>query len=155
MLQALYLFTASDIAPTIVPNVSFGILGALSGPLLTTNDEPTALHVFMRTVPVTLFIWGNVLIFTISNQCSPKSVVEDQINKPWRPVPSGLVTATSGRNALWTFASLMLIFSWILGVHWETGLCCFLTWIYNDRSGGDKSPILRNLLLQLFLLLHS
>lgn len=82
MLQALYLFTASDIAPTIVPNVSFGILGALSGPLLTTNEEPTALHIFMRTVPVTLFIWGNVLIFTISNQCSPKSVIEDQINKP-------------------------------------------------------------------------
>lgn len=41
----------------------------------------------------------------------------------------------------------MLIFSWILGVHWETGLCYFLTWIYNDRSGGDKSPILRNLLV--------
>ena len=38
--RTLWLFTASDHKTFVLPQAAFGILGALSGPLLTTDTNP-------------------------------------------------------------------------------------------------------------------
>lgn len=133
--------------PTVVPNVMFGLLGALSGASLTTNTQPNKLQVLVRMNLVLLFVWSNVLIFSIWNQCSTESVVEDKANKPWRPVPAGLITARSGRRLLLALCPLALALSWVMGVQWETGLTLAFTWMYNDGNGGNNHPLVRNSLV--------
>ena len=144
VIQVLYLSTASDLIPTATPNISFGILSALSGPLLTTNLDPGFFSTIQRTPAIFLYTWGNLLLFCLWNQCSPSSVAEDRVNKPWRPVPSGLITVESGRRMVIMLVLPVLSFSWVAGVHLETSMFIFLAWLYNDWQGGEANFILRN-----------
>ena len=70
----------------VYPETAFGILGVLTGPLLTTNPDPRAMGVLWRIPKVLLWNWLNVF-FDIANQRLPQSILEDTINKPWRPIP--------------------------------------------------------------------
>lgn len=161
MLRLLWLITEDDFATFVLPNTAFGTFGALSGSLLTTTTVPspsssstnsirrwsTAL-LLLRLPATILFNWSNLLIFDLANQRLPDSVREDALNKPWRPVPRGLLTSTQMRRALLCAMPLVLAANhfWLhVGV--ETVLLFVLTWMYNDLRGGDESWILRNVII--------
>ncbi|KAJ5737964.1 UbiA prenyltransferase family [Penicillium malachiteum] len=112
-----WLFTESDFFTFISPVSAFGILGALSGPLLLQNAyEPSRM---LRRAPLVLiYNWSNSFIFALANQRLPESVEEDRLNKPRRPLPSGRMTP--------------------LGPWDETSLLFTLNWMYNDLGGGDE-----------------
>lgn len=58
-LHTLYLFTANDFLTFAVPTILFGFCGALSGPVLSTNESPSVSAILQR-IPVTLvMIWIN------------------------------------------------------------------------------------------------
>lgn len=144
ILKVLSLFAESDMLTFVVPDTLFGILGALSGPLLTTNSTPNALMILTRTPHVVLFVWINLLVFDIANQRLPKSIIEDSVNKPQRPLPRRLITPVQTRRLLLTIVPLILGASYYMTVWQETSLLFILTWMYNDLEGGDENCIVRN-----------
>ncbi|KAB8076128.1 UbiA prenyltransferase family [Aspergillus leporis] len=91
-----------------------------------------------------LWNWLNLLVFDLANQRHPESVVEDAINKPWRPLPSGRINITQTRRLLLYSLPVVLSINYYLGAWEETALLFTLTWIYNDLGGGDDGWILRN-----------
>ncbi|APA07625.1 hypothetical protein sscle_03g023950 [Sclerotinia sclerotiorum 1980 UF-70] len=134
----------------IIPVTIIGLLGALtdsystipSHTLLDTNVLITHLLSIPRTF---LWVYLNVLLFAISNQRSPKSVLEDSINKSWRPIPSGRITSSAARRLLFILIPIDLFVShYFLGACQETVLCLLLTWMYNDLGGSDEHFIVRN-----------
>lgn len=145
--KILWLFSKSDITTFVVPDTAFGVLGALSGPLLTTNSSPDVLQILARLPLVAFFIWINVLVFELANQRLPEAIVEDSYNKPWRPLPNGLITAVQTRRLLLGVLSLILGISYFLSVWKETSILFTLTWMYNDLKGGDEDFIVRNIII--------
>ncbi|KAK8018991.1 UbiA prenyltransferase [Apiospora marii] len=160
----LWLITEDDFATFVLPNTAFGVFGALSGSLLavppgsssdmssitSTNDQRRLrLRLLLLRLPATIFFnWSNLLIFDLANQRLPDSVREDALNKPWRPVPRGLLTSTQMRQAMLLAIPLVLAANhfWLhVGV--ETTLLFVLTWLYNDLRGGDESWVLRNVII--------
>ncbi|KAI1638957.1 UbiA prenyltransferase family-domain-containing protein [Biscogniauxia mediterranea] len=140
-------FTESNFDTFVIPNTSFGILGAFAAPVLTEGFQrpPTALEIFWRLPLALAFNWYNVLNFDLANQRSPESVQEDLLNKPWRPIPTGKVTAAQTRRAMLITIPLALLFNYLLGV-WRQGLFIMVfTWMYNDIRGGDE--IVRDLII--------
>ena len=143
---SIWLVTRNDLKSIVIPETFFGIFSALSGPVLTTNESPRLLGVLGRLHLVVLWNWINVLIFDLANQRLPESIVEDSVNKPWRPIASGRITATQARRILLGFLPVAFIAVLFLGGMEETVAMMVLTWMYNDLKGADENFIVRNLI---------
>lgn len=142
-----WLLTKDDAATFVGPNTIFGLCGALAGPTLIEPVNDVS-HVLLKLPLVVLFNWTNLLIFDLANQRLPESAHEDALNKPWRPVPKGLITSDRIRQTMLLFIPLVLAFNHLcLGTGFETVLIFLLTWLYNDLKGGDESWILRNVII--------
>ena len=100
-------------------------------------------------------MWLNMVIFTIANQRLPNSVVEDAVNKPWRPMPAGRMDIPQARRLLLAAIPIVLIISRFLGGFEPMVAAMVLTWMYNDLGGADESYIVRNLLNSLGLVCYS
>ncbi|KAI0102055.1 UbiA prenyltransferase family-domain-containing protein [Nemania sp. FL0031] len=145
--KLIWIFTESNFDTFVVPNTAFGVLGAFASSILTEGfqQQPTALEILRRFPIVLAFNWYSVFIFDLSNQRSAESIEEDLLNKPWRPIPTGKVTATEARRSLFVAIPLVLLFNYLLGV-WRQGLfILILTWMYNDIRGGDE--VIRDLII--------
>lgn len=120
-------------------NCMLGFLGALSGPALTTSPTTPDLPTLLLRLPlIILFNWALVFIFDLSNQRLPESIHEDHLNKPWRPLPTNLITADQTRRLLLATIPIVLGITYTLDVWQETCPILILTWIYNDLKGGGE-----------------
>ena len=146
-LKTLWLFTESDFFTFVIPDTCFGVFGALAGPLLTTASSPSLLGVLARTPLSLLYNWGNLLVFDLANQGSEDAALEDNINKPWRPIPTGRMSVSGTRRLLFRSLPIVLGVNYLLGGSNETALLFMLTWMYNGLGGADESFIVRNIII--------
>lgn len=154
-LRTLWLTTYSDIKSIIIPETTFGIFSALSGPVLTTNQTPELWTILSRLPLVVLWVWVNVLVFDLGNQRLTASVIEDSINKPWRPLPSGRITEEQARRLLLAVLPVGILMACYLGGMEETLAMMVGTWMYNDLGGGEESYLVRNLINALGFMCYS
>lgn len=142
--KSLYLFTCDQILDTVIPGTFFGILGALSGPILDLPSQ-WCLSVLVRAPAAALWLWFVILQFCVQNQRSPGSVAEDSINKPWRPIPSGRMTAGEAEKLLAVTHLVAGAYSYALGVFPIFLVYVCLITAYNDFGASNKSGLVRNL----------
>ncbi|KAJ8086071.1 hypothetical protein PM082_004890 [Marasmius tenuissimus] len=95
-IETLYLFTKSDYKTIFFPVLMFSLAVADS------FDWSS----FIFTV---IWLWLHLLQANVSNQTY--SGHEDLVNKPWRPLPSGRVTAEQARSLRWLLVPVCLGFS--------------------------------------------
>ncbi|KAK1230865.1 hypothetical protein PQX77_006031 [Marasmius sp. AFHP31] len=93
-----YAFTASDLKTIIMPVTCFAILNAPS--------PPSPLTVFR----ILAWSWIHLLQFNTANQAY--SPAEDAANKPYRPIPSGMMTVKSTYILRWALVPICLYHSW-------------------------------------------
>lgn len=144
--RTVWLVTRNDLKSIVIPETAFGIFSALSGPVLTTNSSPQVQVILFRLPLVVLWTWLNVLIFDLANQRLTSSVLEDSINKPWRPLPSGRMTVSQARRFLLAILPAIFLLTFYLGGLEETVAMMVLTWMYNDLGGADESYAVRNII---------
>ncbi|KAF2645496.1 hypothetical protein P280DRAFT_486664 [Massarina eburnea CBS 473.64] len=154
LVKTLFLFTLRDIPALVIPQTTFGITIALAG-TVTLNTSQSYTEILQRIPLVVFWNWINVLLFSISNQRLPDSVLEDTVNKPWRPLPSRRITPAQARQLLLVVIPMALFTGALLGGVPEATLLMVLTWMYNDLGGADESPIIRNLLNALGITCYS
>ncbi|KAL1962375.1 hypothetical protein VTN77DRAFT_9788 [Rasamsonia byssochlamydoides] len=141
----IWTFAAADLRTMVLPLLLLGLLSASAGTVFTVS--PIALVDIVKNVPgMFVWLWLNVLLISISNQRTPHAIIEDKINKPWRPIPSGRIDVLHARQLLLWAVAVLLLVSHRLGVLYETLGCLAGNWIYNDLEGGDEHFLLRQLL---------
>ena len=154
-LRTIWLFTVNDMKSIVLPETAFGILSALTGPLLTTNPTPNVLQVLRRLPKVLLWNWLNVLLFDIANQRLPQSMLEDTINKSWRPLPAKRISTLAARQTLLGVVPLVFTACYFLGGVQEAVLMMVLGWMYNDLGGADENYNIRNAINALGFMCYS
>lgn len=97
----------------------------------------------------------NVLLFDIANQRLPDSIIEDSVNKGWRPIPSGRITPIEARRLLLVVIPIVFAGSLFLGGIVETVAMMVLTWMYNDLGGADELYVVRNVINALGFMCYS
>ncbi|KAI0173522.1 hypothetical protein GGR52DRAFT_543312 [Hypoxylon sp. FL1284] len=142
--RTVWLFMFSDPKTIIVPSFIFGIANAIVAPKylipgLHTVDYPTVIY---RAPLVLFWVVLNYLPFAINNQRSPLSITEDSVNKPWRPIPSGRLSASSAKTIMLALYFCAPLFSILGGMRQCVGLIA-LGSLYNNFSGAEN-PIARN-----------
>jgi 4-hydroxybenzoate polyprenyltransferase len=145
-LHTLWLFTRSDLKTVVFPQTAFALSNALSGRILSTSVNWNLFDVSARVVCALVWIWMNLLIEVIANQRLGQSIVEDAINKPWRPLPSKRLNQDEARRLLIALIPCAFILSWLLDVTAPCTALMVLTWLYNDLGGANEHFLLRNIL---------
>ena len=154
-LRTIWLITRNDLKSIVFPETAFGICSALSGPILTSNQSPDPITLLGRIPMVLLWTWVNVLIFDLANQRLPNSIIEDAINKSWRPIPAGMLSAAQARRLLLGNIPIVFFITFYIGGMEETVAMFVLTWMYNDLGGADESYVVRNLINALGFVCYS
>ena len=145
-LQTIWLVTRNDLKSIVIPETAFGICSALAGPVLTSNHSPNLVKILGKLPTVLLWTWLNVLIFDLANQRLPNSILEDSVNKAWRPIPSGRMSAAHARRLLLGVIPVVLAITLYIGGMEETVAMMVLTWQYNDLEGADENFVVRNII---------
>ncbi|KAK1600214.1 UbiA prenyltransferase family-domain-containing protein [Colletotrichum navitas] len=141
-LQTLWLFTYSDIRTMLVPILALGTLTAIIGNPLTTTAA-SALTIFSNLPLLLLWLWLNILVLSIANQRDPSGILEDSMNKPWRPIASGRISATEAKHLLLGIIPLTVVLGIKLDVGYETLACICASSYYNDLGGADEHFLIR------------
>ncbi|KAH7038194.1 UbiA prenyltransferase family-domain-containing protein [Microdochium trichocladiopsis] len=156
-LYTLYLFTRSDFKTVIVPQSIFA-LAAASRYISTIQQQqqqqqqippssPFSTSEYLIRIPYMLtWLWLHLVVENVANQRLESSVLEDAVNKPWRPIPAGLITPRQSQAVLRWAVPLCLALSSLAGSSLllpSTALMCFV-WLYNDLDGSGAGPIQRS-----------
>ena len=144
--HTIWLVTRNDLKSIVIPETAFGICSALAGPMLTSNSSPNAIVILERVPLVVLWNWINVLIFDLANQRLPRSIIEDSINKPWRPIPSRRLSACQARRLLLAVIPIAIPITFYTGGMQELIAMNTLSYMYNDLGGADENFVVRNLI---------
>lgn len=135
----IWCFTESNFLTFVLPNTMFGVFSSLAAPNLTDCGQPPPITTLYTRWPlVLLFNWASVIVFDLSNQRHPESLQEDQLNKPWRPIPMDRISPDITRRILLATIPVVFLFNYSLGVASETAYIFNLTWLYNDLGGGNQ-----------------
>jgi 4-hydroxybenzoate polyprenyltransferase len=144
-LYTTFLFTKSDFKTIIVPQSVFAVSAAMA----ELKSTATARNIACRLPHMLAWLWLHLLVECIANQRQAGSVVEDAINKLWRPIPSGRISPAEAQSLLRVAVPITIFISAAVTgnstVVPSLGLNV-LTWLYNDLDGANAGPISRNLL---------
>ena len=147
---SLWLFTRSDLKTIVGPSFVFGLTNALAaseyGILEGLHIADLGEHVAHRALLALLWIWLQLLPFTMNNQISPEAIAEDRINKPWRPMPSKRMTAAQASRVMVFLNIIGVTISFFIGGVRQAVAGVFLGVWYNNFAGGDCSFVIRNII---------
>ncbi|KAF5962563.1 transcription activator amyR [Fusarium bulbicola] len=136
----LCLFTKSDMPTSTGINTTFAIAGILAGPGTISNADIDWKDMGKGILVALYFTWHLTLCFNLGNQRQPQSVIEDGVNKPWRPIPAGRISPELAHKwQLVSIVTLLALCYTTVGAWQETAFYLFCTWLYNERAWGDKS----------------
>src|SRR5712691_8692838 len=126
-LRTLLLFTKSDMKTVIPPVVSDARFPSFSSILLT---RCVALFLHRQTVfaasaapscslsrlpHALLWLWVHALQFGLANQTLPRSLAEDLLNHPDRPIPAGRISLRTARTLRWMMIPICFVLSAVYG----------------------------------------
>jgi 4-hydroxybenzoate polyprenyltransferase len=94
-----------------------------------------------RILCAVLWTWLHLLQICVSNQSLNPG--EDALNKPWRPIPSGIVSVLNARILRWILLPLCLSLSISLGALWH-GISLAIAFIVYNELHLDSHWPLRN-----------
>ena len=86
-LKTTSLVTQSGMKTMVFPSTIFGICSAFSGEAMTSNCDPTFLGVISHVPHTFIYCWNLIFVFDLCSQRLTQSIIEDRVNKPWRPHP--------------------------------------------------------------------
>lgn len=120
------------------------IICALPALEMLSCDPLPSLHILARSPKTAFWVWSNLLPFAIDNQRQSSSIDEDQINKPWRPMPSKRVSVGQATKLMIVFYTSAFSISTCLGGCTQCLILMGLGYWYNDMNGGDNYCLVRN-----------
>lgn len=138
LLRAIWLFTRSDIKTIWIPSTVFGVANAAAANLFGQLVDLDHSRPLQRLPLVIFWVWINLLPFNIDNQRRADSVAEDAFNKPWRPLPLGLLTPRQAHNLMHGLYVLALLSTFRLGGSFQCLALMFFGWWYNSAGGSDN-----------------
>ncbi|KAJ9663366.1 hypothetical protein H2198_000883 [Neophaeococcomyces mojaviensis] len=143
--KTIYIFAYSDLKTVLIPWTVFGLAHAFAAPLFNL-PYPSAHLILLRTPLAALWIALNILPFTVGNQRHPIAVLEDSINKPWRPLPSKRISSKGAKDLMIGTYLFAYLVAHLLGGASQCLLLAILGYIHNDLGGGDRSWVIRGAL---------
>ncbi|KAI3332323.1 UbiA prenyltransferase family-domain-containing protein [Xylariaceae sp. AK1471] len=145
-IATLFLLTKSDFKTVVVPQATFALAAARSVCGSSQHCLLGPQNPVVRMLSVVAWLWIHLLVENLANQRLPASIIEDMINKPWRPIPAGRLTPAEAQVWLQVAVLLALLFSLCNDSLAPSTTLMTMIWLYNDLDGSSRGPCQRNAL---------
>jgi 4-hydroxybenzoate polyprenyltransferase len=146
-IHTIWLFSWSDLKTVVFPQTAFGCVALFARGAFGIPESDARFDWLPRLPLVVLWIWINLLGEVVANQRLEGSIIEDSINKPWRPLPSKRVTPDEARSLLlWILLPLSYLAGVLLGGSDASVALMVFSYMYNDLGGANENWLLRNML---------
>jgi hypothetical protein len=161
-LRTLFLFTKSDLKTVIPPVVSdVHFLSSFRSTILLTGCVALFLHrqtlfaaaaapscSLSRLPHALLWLWVHTLQSGLANQTLPRSLAEDLLNHPDRPLPTGRISLHTARTLRWMMIPICLGLSAVYGPRTMLASLCGSLYllVYDDGGGARAHWLVRNTL---------
>lgn len=143
--RTMYLTCSNNICDIVLPSLLFGTINSLIAPRLSMGPALSWSQILAALPSMFLWSWTNLFMFCLHNQRQPDNIAEDAANKPWRPIPSGRITADQAHRLLYVLHPLCLALGlWAGGFVPYVVLTLFGLW-YNEFGGADTG-VLKNVI---------
>lgn len=131
----------------MLPQTVFGCVMLVSRKAFGVQSSTEIVELLSRLPLVIFWIWINLLGEVVANQRLAGSIVEDSINKPWRPLPSKRITPNEARCLLlWIVLPSSYISGVVFGGSNASVALVVFSYMYNDLDGANENWLLRNIL---------
>ncbi|KAK3369953.1 UbiA prenyltransferase family-domain-containing protein [Podospora didyma] len=144
--HTLWLFPQSNLKDSLLPSMTFAVSTTLAAPTFGLGHHPASSDLLHRLPLSVLWTWLALLVFCLQNQHNESSIIEDKINKPWRPIPAGRITIPQTNAVLAATYPIWLATSWYLGTLRPCLILTALTIYYNELGGSEHGGLARNVL---------
>ncbi|KAI1264451.1 UbiA prenyltransferase family [Xylariaceae sp. FL1019] len=143
-LYTLYLTCASNVGDIVLSGIMFSAVNSSIAPLHGMGHALSIHQILLRVPHMLLWSFSNLFLFCLHNQKRPETIIEDRMNKPWRPIPSGRLTERQASGLLYLMHPLCLLIAWSLRSFIPyVVLTSFHLW-YNEL-GGASNGVLKNI----------
>jgi 4-hydroxybenzoate polyprenyltransferase len=139
-----YLFSVNDLEAAVLTGFVFGVFNAVTAPVLSMGSPVTISRIVICAPAMLLWSWCTLLLHNVQNQRHPSSIAEDSVNKPWRPLPSGRISASQARYLMYSLYPINLTISSLAGGLVPFLVIAFFSFWHNEM-GGAHDGILKNL----------
>nr|WBQ21648.1 (-)-4-epi-beta-bisabolol synthase [Stachybotrys sp.] len=141
-----FLFGISDAKTIWFPSFVFAFCTAISLNQFGFPEAPSFTSLLIQSPKAFFWVWINHIVFAINNQRRQESILEDALNKPWRPLPSKRLTPSQA----WAWVCFFYLFALATSLHiggtWPCLLLAAQGHWYDGLGGGSDSVFTRNLL---------
>lgn len=135
----MWLFIVNDMLTMVIPNFTFAFLLTQYAP--ARSFEPSLL----ASARAMTWIILQLLWFCVGNQNRTLAIQEDQVNKAWRPVPSGRISQQGAQRLEVVVGCVALVTSLLMGGGIiESFLGLIMTNMYNTGRLGDRHWFWKN-----------
>jgi 4-hydroxybenzoate polyprenyltransferase len=95
-----------------------------------------------------LWLWVHALQFGLANQTLPRSLAEDLLNHPDRPLPASRISLRTARTLRWMMIPICFVLSAAYGPRTVLASLCGSLYmlVYNDGGGARAHWLVRNAL---------
>ncbi|KAI0543530.1 UbiA prenyltransferase family-domain-containing protein [Xylaria curta] len=146
-IYSVWLFTRSDLKTIVIPATLSGVFNTIFLFLNVENQFEVRWTQVPRQAIVALFwVWINLLPFNIDNQRRAEAIVEDMLNKPWRTMPSGRMTAMEAKILMFCLYVTALYISMRIGGTKQCLTLMLLGFMYNELRLADRNWFSRNVI---------
>ncbi|KAI0865657.1 UbiA prenyltransferase family [Xylaria cubensis] len=141
VLYTIYLTCASNIGDIILSSLLFAAINSNIAPWYSMGPA-RSINDILAALPYMFFwLWSNLFLFCLHNQKQPKTIAEDKLNKPWRPIPAGRLTSKQATQILYLMHPICFFIAWYIGGFIPyIVLTSFHLW-YNELDGASNGII--------------
>lgn len=141
----LYLFSCDNVKDIICMGLLFGMFNASIAPLFAMGPA-LGLGQIIQAMPwMLLWSWSNLFLFNLHNQRHSHAIAEDALNKPWRPLPAGRLTARQATKIMYCMYAVIITLGITVSALSPYLLEAVLCLWYNEW-GSAADPVLKNIL---------
>ncbi|KAI1385220.1 uncharacterized protein F4822DRAFT_412425 [Hypoxylon trugodes] len=92
------------------------------------------------------WLWLHLLAEDLANQRLPDSILEDNVNRPWRAIPTKRPTPSEAREFLRATVWFTIGSSWLMGSFLPSVSLITMIYLYNDLYGSSAGPLERHVI---------
>ncbi|KAI0197373.1 hypothetical protein EV127DRAFT_476463 [Xylaria flabelliformis] len=138
VLYTIYLACVSNVGDIILSGLLFAAINSSIAPWYSMGPA-RSIDDILAALPY-MFFWllSNLFLFCLHNQKQPKTIAEDKLNKPWRPIPAGRLTPGQATKILYLMHLICFFIAWYIGGFIPYIVLTSLTLGYNELDGASN-----------------
>ncbi|KAI2642036.1 UbiA prenyltransferase family [Xylaria nigripes] len=143
-LYTIHLTCADDVGYVVLSGLVFAAINSSIASQYSLGPALSSTEILAAVPRIVLWSWSNLFLFCLNNQKQENSIAEDKVNKYWRPIPSGRMTAAQATRTTYIMHPVCFLICAVMG-GFIPYIILTLSELWYHELNGASNGILKNI----------